>query len=391
MKNIYCIVGPSGSGKTTLANVLSEKYGYKVIESYTTRPPRYEGEKGHIFVSSEEFAELKNKYACNTYDGYEYGITADLINENDLYVVEPSGVEDLIARYRGEKGIKVFGLNPGVEVLVERMQERGDSDEKIIRRLSADAEIFQGLDKLTSICFSASHLPDELCDTVHSWIEDYECASQHEFSLVNEHGKEIDSKCCNSLEDALVGIRKAYPDGLPEGWTVKDKTTAKRDAYKKAIKQVNPKLKLSEIYIDPSLTSFSYKGDIAVPFKYGNKQYVYHENYGSGDTFIREDIRFAPNKSASEILAGQISFLYNKTEKIDRDLALEYADGETEWAAQLEVKLERIENAIPFLEKALEYLNQKSVNSSLVSKIQSAEARSKSGFDNSQIENQISL
>ena len=52
---ILLIVGASGTGKTTVANTLSKMFGMKQIQSYTTRPPRYEGEKGHIFVTDEEF------------------------------------------------------------------------------------------------------------------------------------------------------------------------------------------------------------------------------------------------------------------------------------------------------------------------------------------------
>lgn len=51
MKNIYLIVGPSGSGKTMVANRLEEKYRLKQVLSYTERPPRFEGEGGHTFVS----------------------------------------------------------------------------------------------------------------------------------------------------------------------------------------------------------------------------------------------------------------------------------------------------------------------------------------------------
>lgn len=55
MKNIYLIVGPSGSGKTMVANRLEEKYRLKQVLSYTERPPRFEGEGGHTFVTPEEF------------------------------------------------------------------------------------------------------------------------------------------------------------------------------------------------------------------------------------------------------------------------------------------------------------------------------------------------
>ena len=383
MKNIYCIVGPSGCGKTTLTAALAEKYGYKVIESYTTRPPRFKGEKGHIFVSPEEFKSLSDKYAYNVYDGFEYGITGDLIKENDLYVVEPSGVVDLLTRYRGEKGIKVFGLNPGVEVLVERMQERGDSDEKIVRRLAVDSETFQGLDSLTDVYFNKEYTLEELCENVHSRIEDFEYVAQHEFLLMNEYGKVVSSKRCNSMNEALAGINKAYPEGLPKGWTVRDDTEKARENLIKAIRKVNPKLKTSHIYLDPTFTDFSwYQGAKAVPFKYGNKQYVYYESFGSGDAWIRNVVRDEPNKTGVDILAGKIDFLYKKTEKIDKELTAEYEDGETDWAAQLEFKLERIENAIPYLEKALEHVKQKSKKPSLDSKITNAvDRQKKSGPD----------
>ena len=54
-KPLFLFVGRSSSGKTTIANILEERYGYKQVQSYTTRPPRYEGEVGHIFVNENEF------------------------------------------------------------------------------------------------------------------------------------------------------------------------------------------------------------------------------------------------------------------------------------------------------------------------------------------------
>lgn len=376
MKNIYCVVGPSGSGKTTLANALTEKYGYKVIESYTTRPPRYDGEKGHIFVSPEEFAALGDKYAYNVYDGYEYGITADLIKKNDLYVVEPSGVEDLLKRYRGEKGVKVLALTPGPEVLVERMRNRGDSDEKIIHRLAIDAETFKNLDSISDVTWNSERLLDELCEAVHSHIELFEDRSRHEFSLLNEYGDWVATKSCDSMEDALNGINKAYPDGLPEGWTVRDDTALLREKYLKDIKRQNPKLKTSHIYIDPSETYFKYEGYTVVPFKYGDKRYSYLES-PTGDTWIQEVFRTRSERSAVDILSGKIDFLYKQMERIDKELEGEYEDGETDWVAQLEFSRERLETAVCYLEKALDYAKQKAVKPALDTVIDKVKAKEK--------------
>ena len=51
-KGIYLIVGKSGSGKTTLVEAL-KKYGYNSIESYTTRPKRFDNETCHTFITED--------------------------------------------------------------------------------------------------------------------------------------------------------------------------------------------------------------------------------------------------------------------------------------------------------------------------------------------------
>ena len=142
LKNIYLIVGPSGVGKTTLVNRLEERCGYKAIESYTDRPQRYPGEVGHVFLSKEEFDNLGELVAYTEYNGNRYGVTADIVNTHDLYVIDPYGVKFFLEKYKGPKGVVVFGLQADTSVLVERMQMRGDSAEKILGRLKTDKVSF---------------------------------------------------------------------------------------------------------------------------------------------------------------------------------------------------------------------------------------------------------
>lgn len=142
MKNIYLIVGPSGSGKTTIANALHERYGLNVIESYTTRPPRYPGEGGHIFVSNEEFDKLGEMVAYTEYNGYRYGVTSEIVDQNDIYVIDPPGVEHMRKHYHGDKRIITIGLNVSETIRALRMMKRGDSIDDILQRIEVDSKWF---------------------------------------------------------------------------------------------------------------------------------------------------------------------------------------------------------------------------------------------------------
>jgi guanylate kinase len=162
MKNIYLIVGPSGVGKTTVANELARLYGYKVVQSYTTRPPRYENEPGHIFVNEEEFNALGELCAYTEYNGCKYGVPQTMVDECDLYIIDPPGVEYLREHYHGGKKIVVIGLYAEVDKLRHRMKKRGDSNEEIEARLKNDRVVFgiNGLGHyaLCNICVKATNL-----------------------------------------------------------------------------------------------------------------------------------------------------------------------------------------------------------------------------------------
>lgn len=142
MKNIYLIVGPSGSGKTTLAEALAKDYGLKTVWSYTTRPKRYPSEEGHYFVTNEEFNNLGELCAYTEYNGFRYGVTSEVIDQSDIYVIDPPGVRYMMEHYKGPKRIVTIGLEISETVRALRMMKRGDSLDDILRRLEIDAEWF---------------------------------------------------------------------------------------------------------------------------------------------------------------------------------------------------------------------------------------------------------
>lgn len=138
-KPLFLFVGKSASGKTTIANMLAEQHGLKQIESYTTRPPRFNGEIGHIFVGEEEFKKLGELAAYTYYNGSHYGTTFEQLNESDIYVVDVPGVESLLQKLKDDtRPINVFYFDTSVYNRILRMRARGDNDAMIISRLLQD-------------------------------------------------------------------------------------------------------------------------------------------------------------------------------------------------------------------------------------------------------------
>lgn len=163
---IICFVGPSGSGKTTLVYKLAERYGWNVMESYTTRPPRYAGEKGHVFVGdgplvfssnpkASWFDLPKDVIAYTQYNEYEYWSTRDQYQGKgiSLYVIDPPGIKMLRNTVKDAE-ILVIALRADTLTLIRRLyhregvdteQDHGRQDaiiDKIDKRMSNDQNAF---------------------------------------------------------------------------------------------------------------------------------------------------------------------------------------------------------------------------------------------------------
>lgn len=148
LDTIFLIVGKSGSGKSTLAAQLETISQLKSIPSYTTRPPRYDGEPGHIFVGSYSYWNRRHPnetlVGFTIYKGFEYWATSTQADECDLYVIDPKGIEFFRRHYRGNKQVKIVYIDADPWERYERMRQRGDSRWEALSRIWRDHKWFKG-------------------------------------------------------------------------------------------------------------------------------------------------------------------------------------------------------------------------------------------------------
>ena len=177
---------PSGSGKTTLLNhLLSEVPGIAFSVSATTRPPRGEEQNGveYYFMSLEEFQQrVANDEFLEweeVYPGRCYGTLKAVIEKMreegyhvafDVDVVGGTNIK----KFFGDEALSIFIQAPSIEVLRERLVNRGtDSMEEIEKRVSKAAweiEFAQGKFDTTIVNDDLDTAKREIVETVRNFF-----------------------------------------------------------------------------------------------------------------------------------------------------------------------------------------------------------------------------
>jgi GTPase SAR1 family protein len=124
------LIGNSGSGKTTIKNMLlhDAKYcHYNFIGdiSHTTRPKRnseIDG-KDYYFVSDEEFnnSGFVQKVEHN---GYKYGTSIEQFINNNLFIMNPTGINIIPHHFFNEFNIKIVRLMISKQLSQSRQLDR---------------------------------------------------------------------------------------------------------------------------------------------------------------------------------------------------------------------------------------------------------------------------
>ena len=152
MNNIYFIVAPSGSGKTSICNMLKEKYNI-------------------------------------TFDKYDISITAEQVENNDLYIIDPKGVDFFMKSYKGSKTPKVIFISSDMTTRYERMKSRAeengseymDAVKSSLERITNDVvEFYDYIHGQTQIDYTCKNNADDKLEDVVDRIYKYICSCESE-------------------------------------------------------------------------------------------------------------------------------------------------------------------------------------------------------------------
>ena len=152
------ILGKTASGKNTIVNELVKNYGFKQLVTYTTRPKRkgeIEGVTYH-YISLEEFKKkdregffAESSYFCPASGGeWAYGTSLEDFKKADdktVLITNPRGYYSLLSNIGLGHACSIY-IMAKIDILLDRLEKRGDSFLEAKRRIIADREDFEDIE-----------------------------------------------------------------------------------------------------------------------------------------------------------------------------------------------------------------------------------------------------
>lgn len=148
MSCLFVISAPSGAGKTSvIRTLLQTDINLTLSISYTTRPPRRDEKNGHdyFFVDHATFKDMQARgefLESAEVHGNLYGTSRKWIEEtmaaeqDVLLEIDCQGAQQIRTVY--PQAASIFILPPSMEALKQRLEQRGQDENKVIeRRLAA--------------------------------------------------------------------------------------------------------------------------------------------------------------------------------------------------------------------------------------------------------------
>ena len=182
MKNnehvLLCVMGRTASGKDFLVNKLCERTGLTQIISYTTRERRTDEGDTHIFATTEDYEIMEANGEVAAYTqiaGNLYWTTVDQLYKNDIYIIDPIGVEVLKnLNLPNLRLVTVFINTPDTIREKRAIHKRKDDKDKFRLRNLSERNQFRNMLKEASFDYAISNIEFPKAFSVLKWISDVE-------------------------------------------------------------------------------------------------------------------------------------------------------------------------------------------------------------------------
>lgn len=172
---LFCVMAETGAGKDTLVKRLCEDTGMKAIVSYTTRPRRTNEDDTHIFVDDSVYEQMKDNLAAYTeINGFRYWTTIEQIYDNDIYIIDPNGLETLENLGLEDIDICSIYINVPLEVRLERALYRGDPVEDFFSRNKSEMRQFIQMKAAGGFDYAISNLNEDKAYALLKYIVEVE-------------------------------------------------------------------------------------------------------------------------------------------------------------------------------------------------------------------------
>lgn len=178
---LIILTGKTASGKDTILKLLLSKYpGFKKVITTTSRPPRaheIEG-KDYYFLTRGEF-EQKIKmdefiehvdYGGNLYGTFKTELENSL-NSDLIWKIDPSRagvIREYIKDFFDPEKILVIYITTDDQTILQRLKERGLTQEEIDRRREDDEQFWQQF--RNNYDFVVENIPGKLNETMDKII-----------------------------------------------------------------------------------------------------------------------------------------------------------------------------------------------------------------------------
>ena len=171
---LLCLMGRTASGKDTLANKLCERTGLKQVISYTTRERRKNEGNTHIFISDAEYQALEDsgRIAAFTQIGsHKYCCTIEQLYENDIYVIDPIGVQHLRELNLPNLKLVTIFINVPDDVRKDRaLNKRKDDRRAFAQRDFAERDQFRAMLRNADFDYSITNLEWPKAYSMLRWL-----------------------------------------------------------------------------------------------------------------------------------------------------------------------------------------------------------------------------